>query len=70
MTKFAHAKAEEADINQTTELDFGMDKAYLKKKKDTHNTMKKKKKKEDEIRLQLDEFAKELARVSRQRKES
>ena len=58
MTKFAHAKAEEADINQTTELDFGVDKAYLKKKK------------EDEIRLQLDEFAKELARVSRQRKES
>jgi hypothetical protein len=58
MTKLAHAKAEETDINQTTELDFGMDKAYLKKKK------------EDEIRLQLDEFAKELARVSRQRKES
>ena len=57
MTKLAHAKAEETDINQTTELDFGMDKAYLKKKK------------EDEIRLQLDEFAKELARVSRQRKE-
>ena len=58
MTKLAHAKAEETDINQTTELDFGMDKAYLKKKR------------EDEIRLQLDEFAKELARVSRQRKES
>ena len=60
MTKLAHAKAkaEEADITQTTELDFGMDKAYLKKKK------------EDEIRLQLDEFAKELARVSRQRKEN
>ena len=58
MTKLAHAKAEETDINQTTKLDFGMDKAYLKKKK------------EDEIRLQLDEFAKELARVSRQRKES
>ena len=58
MTKLAHAKAEETDINQTTELDFGMDKAYLKKKK------------EDEIRLQLDEFAKELAKVSRQRKES
>ena len=58
MTKLAHAKAEETDINQTTELDFGMDKAYLRKKK------------EDEIRLQLDEFAKELARVSRQRKES
>lgn len=58
MTKLAHAKAEETDINQTTELDFVMDKAYLKKKK------------EDEIRLQLDEFAKELARVSRQRKES
>ena len=58
MTKLAHAKAEETDINQTTELDFGMEKAYLKKKK------------EDEIRLQLDEFAKELARVSRQRKES
>ena len=58
MTKLAHAKAEETDINQTTELDFGMDKAYLKKKK------------EDEIRSQLDEFAKELARVSRQRKES
>ena len=58
MTKLAHAKAEETDINQTTELDFGMNRAYLKKKK------------EDEIRLQLDEFAKELARVSRQRKES
>ena len=58
MTKLAHAKAEETDINQATELDLGMDKAYLKKKK------------EDEIRLQLDEFAKELARVSRQRKES
>ena len=58
MTKLAHAKAEETDISQATELDFGMDKVYLKKKK------------EDEIRLQLDEFAKELARVSRQRKES
>ena len=58
MTKLAHAKAEETDINQAAELDFGMDKAYLKKKR------------EDEIRLQLDEFAKELARVSRQRKES
>ena len=58
MTKLAHAKAEETDISQGTELDFGMDKAYLKKKR------------EDEIRLQLDEFAKELARVSRQRKES
>ena len=58
MTKLAHAKAEETDISQATELDFGMDTAYLKKKK------------EDEIRLQLDEFAKELARVSRQRKES
>ena len=51
MTKLAHAKAEETDISQATDLDFGMDKAYLKKKK------------EDEIRLQLDEFAKELARV-------
>ena len=58
MTKLAHAKAEETDISQAKELDFGMDKAYLKKKR------------EDEIRLQLDEFAKELARVSRQRKES
>ena len=58
MTKLAHAKAEEADISNTTELDFEMDKAHLKKKK------------EDEIRLQLDEFAKELARVSRKRKES
>ena len=58
MTKLAHAKAEETDISQAAELDFGMDKAYLKKKR------------EDEIRLQLDEFAKELARVSRQRKES
>tara|TARA_B100000579_G_scaffold290890_1_gene241591 strand:- start:2065 stop:2241 length:177 start_codon:yes stop_codon:yes gene_type:complete len=57
MTKLAHTKAEEADISHTAELDFKMDKAYLKKKK------------EDEIRLQLDEFAKELARVSRQRKE-
>ena len=46
MTKLAHAKAEETDISQAADSDFGMDKAYLKKKK------------EDEIRLQLDEFAK------------
>tara|TARA_B100000519_G_C13840683_1_gene249428 strand:+ start:240 stop:446 length:207 start_codon:yes stop_codon:yes gene_type:complete len=56
MTKLAHARAEEADIKQTTELDFEME-AYLKKKK------------EDEIRLRLDEFAKELAQVSKTRKE-
>ena len=31
MTKLAHARAEEADIKQTTELDFEME-AYLKKK--------------------------------------
>ena len=56
MTKLAHAKAEETDIKQTAELDFEME-AYLKKKK------------EDEIRLRLDEFAKELAQVSKTRKE-
>ena len=56
MTKLAHARAEEADIKQTTELDFEME-AYLKKKK------------EDEIRLRLDEFAKELAQLSKTRKE-
>ena len=57
MTKLAHAKAEETDIKQTAELDFEMEKSYLKKKK------------EDEIRLRLDEFAKELALVSKMRKE-
>ena len=56
MTKLAHAKAEETDIKQAAELDFEME-AYLKKKK------------EDEIRLRLDEFAKELAQVSKTRKE-
>ena len=57
MTKLAHAKAEETDIKQAAELDFEMENAYLKKKK------------EDEIRLRLDEFAKELAQVSKLRKE-
>ena len=57
MTKLAHAKAEETDIKQNVELDFEMENAYLKKKK------------EDEIRLRLDEFAKELAQVSKLRKE-
>ena len=57
MTKLAHAKAEETDIKHTAELDFEMENAYLKKKK------------EDEIRLRLDEFAKELAQVSKLRKE-
>ena len=56
MAKLAHAKAEEIDLKQTAELDFEIDKGYLKKKK------------EDEIRVRLDEFAKELARVSKQRK--
>ena len=56
MTKLAHAKAEETDIKHTAELDFEMENAYLKKKK------------EDEIRLRLDEFAKELAQVSKMRK--
>ena len=57
MTKLAHAKAEETDIKQTAKLDFEMEKAYLKKKK------------EDEIRLRLDDFAIELAQVSKMRKE-
>ena len=56
MAKLAHAKAEEIDLKRTAELDFQIDKGYLKKKK------------EDEIRVRLDEFAKELARVSKQRK--
>ena len=56
MAKLAHAKAEEIDLKRTAELDFEIDKDYLKKKK------------EDEIRVRLDEFAKELARVSKQRK--
>ena len=56
MTKLAHAKAEEIDLKQTAELNFEIDKCYLKKKK------------EDEIRMRLDEFAKELARASKQRK--
>tara|TARA_B100001564_G_C20271317_1_gene503869 strand:- start:28 stop:213 length:186 start_codon:yes stop_codon:yes gene_type:complete len=56
MAKLAHAKAEEIDLKRTAELDFEIDKGYLKKKK------------EDEIRVRLDEFAKELARVSKQRK--
>jgi len=56
MAKLAHAKAEEIDLKRTAELDFEIDKGDLKKKK------------EDEIRVRLDEFAKELARVSKQRK--
>ena len=34
MTKLAHAKAEETDIKQTAELDFEMENAYLKKKRE------------------------------------
>ena len=34
MTKLAHAKAEETDIKQNVELDFEMENAYLKKKKE------------------------------------
>ena len=56
MAKLSHAKAEEIDLKQTAELNFEIDKCYLKKKK------------EDEIRMRLDEFAKELARASKQRK--
>ncbi len=56
MAKLAHVKAEEIDLKRTAELDFEIDKGYLKKEK------------EDEIRVRLDEFAKELARASKQRK--
>ena len=56
MTKLAHAKAEETDIKQTVKIEFEMEKAYLKKKR------------EDEIRLRLDEFAQELAQVSKMRR--
>ena len=56
MAKLAHAKAEEIDLKRVADLDFEIDKAYLKKKK------------EDEIRSRLEEFANELARVTRQRK--
>ena len=55
MTKLAQAIVEGAVSENHPTVEFDVDKALLKKKK------------EDEIRMRLDEFAKELSQVSKLR---
>ena len=55
MSKLAQLLVGEAASEKLKEAQFGSDEPYLKKKK------------EDEIRIKLDEFAKELSQVKKQR---
>ena len=55
MSKLAQVVVGETASDKLKEAQFDSDESYLKKKK------------EDEIRIKLDEFAKELAQVKRQR---
>jgi len=55
MSKLAQVVVGEAASEKLKEAQFGGDEPYLKKKK------------EDEIRMKLDEFAKELSQVQKQR---
>jgi hypothetical protein len=55
MTKLAQAIVEETVSENNPTAEFDVDKALLKKEK------------EDEIRMRLDEFAKELSQVSKLR---
>ena len=56
MSKLAQVLVGEAASEKLKESQFGGDESYLKMKK-----------KEDEIRMKLDEFAKELSQVKKQR---
>ncbi|MFL2854900.1 MAG: hypothetical protein ACJZ8E_00730 [Pseudohongiellaceae bacterium] len=55
MSKLAQVVVGETASDKLNEAQFDSDESYLKKKK------------EDEIRIKLDEFAKELSQVKRQR---
>jgi hypothetical protein len=55
MTKLAQAMVEETVSENNPTVEFDVDRALLKKQK------------EDEIRMRLDEFAKELSQVSKLR---
>ena len=55
MTKLAQALVEESVSENNSTVEFDVGKALLKKEK------------EDEIRMRLDEFAKELSQVSKLR---
>ena len=55
MSKLAQVVVGETASDKLNEAQFDSDESYLKKKK------------EDEIRIKLDEFAKELYQVKRQR---
>ena len=55
MTKLAQAVVEETGSENNRAAEFDVEIALLKKKK------------EDEIRIRLDEFAKELSQVSKER---
>lgn len=57
MSKLAQVVVEETGSEELQEAEFDGDKLFLKKKK------------EDEIRMKLDEFAKELSQVKKQRDE-
>ena len=55
MSKLAQVVVGETGSDKLKEAQFDSDESYLKKEK------------EDEIRIKLDEFAKELSQVKRQR---
>jgi hypothetical protein len=57
MSKLAHVVVEETDSENLQDAEFDSDNLYLKKRK------------EDEIRMKLDQFAKELSQVKKQRDE-
>ncbi|NKB35074.1 MAG: hypothetical protein GKR91_18410 [Pseudomonadales bacterium] len=57
MSKLAQVVVEETESEKMQEAEFDGDNLYLKKKK------------EDEIRMKLDQFAKELSQVKKQRDE-
>ena len=57
MSKLAQVVVDETASEKLQDAEFDGDKLYLKKKK------------EDEIRMKLDEFAKELSQVKKQRDE-
>lgn len=57
MSKLAHVVVEETDSENLQDAEFDGNNIYLKKQK------------EDEIRMKLDQFAKELSQVKKQRDE-
>lgn len=57
MSKLARAVVEDSESESLKDAEFDSEKLYLKKQK------------EDEIRMKLDQFAKELSQIKKQRDE-